>query len=787
MRRTIRVLALVAAFLAARAASSGEASPAPADRARPLVFAGDRDYRPLSYLDGDRPRGLDVEVAEAVAAALGRPARVELLGWDEAQERLRAGEADVLLGMSITEARRAAYDFPIAVFEHEFALFVRRGEARRSGLADLAGKKVGVTQGGFPRTIVEREPGVEVVIVQGYVDGLDRLASGALDAFAGDLWVGAHAIEVNHLSGLVVAGAPFAKQPYSMAVRKGDAATLAEIDRALSRLASDGTIDRIRERWRPQEMVFASRQRLERIYLAAAAALVLLVVAGLALWIRLLRRHLEAQRLAERALREREELLRVTFETFPDAIVVSRPDGTVTSVNEVFTRLTGWSSAEAIGKTTLGMGIWGDPSRRTSLYESVLAGVPVRNLEERFRSRDGSEVVGLVSSNVIVSNGERLVLCVTRDITDRKRVEAEREAAMRELEVLKARLEEENLYLKEEIDAVQPFAGLVGQSDALKYVFLRIRQVAGSATSVLIEGETGVGKELVARAIHEASPRSQQPFVRVNCAALPASIVESELFGHVAGAFTGATRLRKGRFELADRGTLFLDEVGELPLALQAKLLRVLQEGEFERVGSSDTIRTDVRIIAATNRSLKAEVAAGRFREDLFYRLNVFPVTVPPLRERREDIALLVKHLVPLLAADAGKEIREVAAPALRSLSEYSWPGNVRELRNVLERAVLQSPDGILRLPEALEAPGAPAVKPAPAPPVASLREHERRHILAALEQTRGRVNGPGGAAEILGINPNTLRSRMKKLGIEATPQVGPSTDPETTGRHDIS
>jgi transcriptional regulator with GAF, ATPase, and Fis domain len=416
--------------------------------------------------------------------------------------------------------------------------------------------------------------------------------------------------------------------------------------------------------------------------------------------------------------------------------------------------------------------LWVDEAQRSRFIESVRTGHAVQNLETAFRRRDGSTVTGLVSANAIVVNGRQYLLGVARDITDRKQAETEREAALRQLEVLRARLEEENLYLKEEIHAEQGSIGIIGESDALRYVFLRVRQVAGSDASVLVQGETGVGKELVARAIHDASARCDKAFVRVNCAVLTPALAESELFGHEVGAFTGAARMRKGRFELADGGTLFLDEVGELSPDLQAKLLRVLQEGEFERLGSSQTLKTDVRVIAATNRSLKGEVAAGRFREDLFYRLNVFPITVPPLRDRPEDIPLLVKHFVQQLGEQTGKKCREVPASVLRALVEYSWPGNVRELRNVLERAVLQSTDGVLRLPEPLEIAPARAAPSGPGAATATLEEIERQHIRATLELTRGRVSGAGGAAELLGINPNTLRSRMKKLGVHASRAV---------------
>ena len=291
---------------------------------------------------------------------------------------------------------------------------------------------------------------------------------------------------------------------------------------------------------------------------------------------------------------------------------------------------------------------------------------------------------------------------VVFDITERKRAEQDLNAALVEIRGLKERLEEENIYLREEIFEVKGFDEIVGKSDALKYVLSRVEQVAKTDATVLLQGETGVGKELIARAIHEKSSRSNGPHVKVNCATLPEALVESELFGHEKGAFTSADRQRKGRFELADGGTIFLDEVGELPASTQVKLLRVLQEGEFERVGGSTTIKVNVRIIAATNRKLHDEVSAGRFRQDLFYRLNVYPITIPPLRERREDIPLLVSHYAREIGERFGKSISEVPAQVMREFTKYNWPGNIRELQNVIERAVIVSTDGVLRLPEPL-------------------------------------------------------------------------------------
>jgi len=375
---------------------------------------------------------------------------------------------------------------------------------------------------------------------------------------------------------------------------------------------------------------------------------------------------------------------------------------------------------------------------------------------------------------------------VVFDVTERKRAEKDLKAALVEIRGLKERLEEENIYLKEEISEVKGFEQIVGKSDVLKYVLTRVEQVAKTDATVLLQGETGVGKELVARAIHEKSSRSDGPYVKVNCATLPEALVESELFGHEKGAFTGADRQRKGRFELADGGTILLDEVGELPAGTQAKLLRVLQEGEFERVGGSSTIKVKVRVIAATNRKLPDEVSAGRFRQDLFYRLNVYPITIPSLRERREDIPLLVTHYAREIGERLGKNISEVPAQVMREFTGYNWPGNIRELQNVIERAVIVSSDGVLRLPEPLVQATTVAAGEGEAfkepVKVATLDEAERGHILRALEATGWRIEGPKGAAAMLKLHPSTLRFRMKKLGL--TKVLGYTPQPQKSNLH---
>jgi formate hydrogenlyase transcriptional activator len=348
--------------------------------------------------------------------------------------------------------------------------------------------------------------------------------------------------------------------------------------------------------------------------------------------------------------------------------------------------------------------------------------------------------------------------------------------AYEQIAALTARLQRENTYLQEEIHDEHDFARMVGSSDALLALLRRVETVAPTDATVLVTGETGTGKELIARALHHQSARRARPLVKVNCSAISAGLVESEFFGHVKGAFTGALERRLGRFQLADGGTIFLDEVGDLPPETQVKLLRVLQEREFEPVGSSQTVRVDVRVIAATNRDLRAAVEAGRFRADLFYRLNVVPIEVPPLRRRRSDIPQLAMFFLARYARKFGQRVTTVAPETLERLATYDWPGNVRELQNVIERAVVLTPGTVLELDGDLLRPAGPEPRrftpetsTAPGPDAglaATLEEVERAHIAAALQRSGGVIEGPRGAAGQLRMHPNTLRSRMEKLGL---------------------
>jgi PAS domain S-box-containing protein len=482
---------------------------------------------------------------------------------------------------------------------------------------------------------------------------------------------------------------------------------------------------------------------------------------------------------AEQRLQASEARYRDLFENAPNAYLVVGTDGRILSANRRLAELLGFQVEELVGAVVHSF-LPDTPtgkSRSMEVYRKHLAGEAVSGWELELRRKDGRPL--WVNVWMEPGRGEDGTVQASRsffvDITDRVLAERER-----------ARLHEQNLYLQEEIKSAHDFEQIIGQSRALMEVLAHVGRVAPTDTSVLITGETGTGKELIARAIHSTSKRKDKPFIKVNCAALPSGLVESELFGHEKGAFSGAIAKRLGRFELADGGTIFLDEIGELPAEAQVKLLRVLQERELDRVGGAAPIRVDVRVIAATNRDLVKEAQEKTFREDLFYRLNVFPIRLPPLRERRDDIPLLVQFLVKKLALRIGKHLHGVSRATMQRLMEYPWPGNIRELENVLERAVILASEGALEIGPDLLPLSVPVPTPQPQPdpglvppkhllavpqptadmPQPSLEAVERNYILTVLQQTSWVITGPRGAAKLLDLNPSTLRNRMKKLGI---------------------
>lgn len=449
-------------------------------------------------------------------------------------------------------------------------------------------------------------------------------------------------------------------------------------------------------------------------------------------------------------------------------------DGKVTFVNPAAVVMTGWSAEETIGETGHAQHHHtkadGSPYAHEDcpIYAALNDGeIHHQVRDEVFWCKDGSSFPVYYTSTPIIDNGQIIgAVVVFQDVTDVKESETKLKNAIEEIYQLKERIQAENKYLQEEIKHNSNFEKILGQSPKLEKAFHQVEQVAPTDTTVLLLGETGTGKELFARSIHDLSLRKERPLVKVNCSALPMSLIESELFGHEKGSFTGAISRRIGRFELAHGGTIFLDEIGELPLDLQVKLLRIVQEGEFERLGGSTTISVDVRIIAATHRNLEEMVLKGRFREDLFYRLNVFPVTLPPLRERKTDIAIIVQAFVDRFAQKMGKQIKTIPQKVMDELSDYSWPGNVRELENIIERAVILSNHHVLKLQDRLTVKNdTPNEKKDVA--LKTLSVMEKDHIIKVLEHTDWRVSGEQGAATILEMHPNTLRSRMSKLGIK--------------------
>lgn len=481
-------------------------------------------------------------------------------------------------------------------------------------------------------------------------------------------------------------------------------------------------------------------------------------------------RDITEKRRAEEELRLSEMRFRHMADTAPVLIWMADTEMFCTFFNRRVLEFTGHQAEDLLGVGWLRLVHEDDLQRYQDAYVSGYERQQPFTMEYRIRRADGEfRWLYDTGSPRFSADGKLLgYIGSAVDITDRKAAEEELQRAHEEVHKLKNQLEAENIYLREEIKLTLSVDEIVGRSDEIKYVLFKIEQVSKTDSTVLVLGETGTGKELVARAIHSQSSRKDRPLVKVNCAALSAGLIESELFGHEKGSFTGASTRKLGRFELADGATLFLDEIGELPLDLQSKLLRVVQEGEFERLGGTRTVKVDVRIIAATNRNMKKEVELGNFREDLWYRLNVFPITVPPLRRRRGDIPPMVEHFVTSFSRKVGKEITAVSSATLKKLQEYSWPGNVRELANVIERGVINAQGPVLHIEDRFEQ------TPDPQLDVASrtLNELEKEYISRILDDTGWRIEGPSGAAKILGLHPSTLRTKMAKLGIQKSLQT---------------
>ena len=464
-------------------------------------------------------------------------------------------------------------------------------------------------------------------------------------------------------------------------------------------------------------------------------------------------------RFVENSDYEYEKRFRMLVEQAGDSFMLHDQTGRLLDVNQHACESLGYSREEML---TMNIGDIAVILLKRQFWHPLTSGKYV-TFENMHRRKDGSTFPVEVRLSRLDIGSEVFLLSLVRDITFRKAAEDELKASFQQIKELKNRLEEENVYLREEIDIRYRHKEIVGESKAIKKALNRLEKVAREDTCVLVWGETGTGKELMARAIHNMSPRRGRSMVKVNCAALPATLIENELFGREKGAFTGALTKQVGRFEAANQSTIFLDEIGDMPIEIQSKLLRVLQDGTFERLGSPQSISVDVRVVAATHQNLPGLIQDKRFRSDLYYRLNVFPIYVPSLRERLDDIPLLVWSFVKEFSETMGKSIRHIPKRDMDLMQSYTWPGNIRELRNVIERAMIMSHKEVLRI-DWLEDWLDKEVPSESAP--LTLAEMERRHIVKVLEMTGARVSGKRGAAEVLGLKESTLRSRMKKLGV---------------------
>lgn len=506
------------------------------------------------------------------------------------------------------------------------------------------------------------------------------------------------------------------------------------------------------------------------------------------------------RRQGDEALKISEIRYRRLFETAQDGILLLDADtGQILDVNPFLLKMLEYSHKDFLGKKLWEIGPFKDIAASRLSFSELQTNGYVRYEHLPLETKDGRLIDVEFVSNVYLVDKEKIIQCNIRDISlrkqaeeklrkaydemdlrvkertvdlfetnkqllqeieERKEAEASLQEALKEIKQLKNKLREENIYLKEEFKLLHSHKDIVGNSEAIKSVLKQIEQVAETESTVLIQGETGTGKELVANAIHGLSSRKDRLMIKVNCAALPPTLIESELFGREKGAFTGALSRQIGRFELANASTIFLDEVDSLPMDLQAKLLRILESGEFERLGSPNTVKVNIRIISATNRDLSRVISDGGFREDLYYRLNVFQIIMPPLRERREDILPLAWSFVQELSKRMGKRIESIPQKCVEALQAYPWPGNVRELRNIIERAMIITKGPVLYL-------DLPRITKSEANESGTLDEAEKRHIIEVLNTTGWQVSGKDGAARILGINPKTLGSRMQKLGIQ--------------------
>ena len=739
----------------------------------------------LIIKENEPPRGITIDYLELITKRTGINFEYEVTRqpFVEFLKSTKEGQGPDMTAIIAQSTERQEYlSFSTPYIFAPYVIFAREQNEIFLDINDLAGKTVAVVKGHVMQHFLEKDfPEIELLLFDNDEQALRALSTGNADAYIGNLTVSTHIIQKRGLSNLrVVASTPYGDQILSMGNRKDWPELTSVLNKALASITEE-------EKTAIQNKYIALKyeQGLDRVkvirwtltFVATTIAVLLLFV----FWNWQLRRKvgvrtadLEAE-IVERkqvmaALLDSEEKFRGLVEQSPLSIQIFNHDGQTLQVNKAWQELWGFSD-EDLPEVLKEYNVLEDEEARElgliPLIEKAFKGEIVELPVTEYDASTTMEnlEIGHVEAKkrwvqarfypVRNSKGDIVnVVDIEEDISERKR-------AKEELLQLKDQLHQENIYLREEIQLDHNFGEIIGNSEGLRYVLFRVEQIAATDTTVLILGETGTGKELIARAIHNTSSRKDRPLIKVNCATLPEHLIESELFGHEKGAFTGATVQRIGRFELADGATLFLDEIGEIPLELQSKLLRVLQDGEFERLGSSRTIKVDVRLIIATNRDLESEIQSGRFRQDLFYRLNVYPLTLPPLRERSEDIPLLVDAFIKTFNKKLGKRVELISKKTADALIAYSWPGNIRELQNVIEKAVIIAQDKALRveLPE-IQAP-IPANEP-----TQTLDEMERDYIQEVLTLKNWRIDGPKGAAVVLDLKPSTLRFRMKKLGI---------------------
>ena len=736
--------------------------------------------------ENEPPQGITVEYLKLIEERTGINFEYEVTkqSFAEFLKSMKEGQGPDMTAIIAPSPERKEYlSFSTPYTIASYVILARDQDEIFLDINDLAGKTVAVTKGHVIQQFLEKNfPEIELLLFDNDELALLALSTGNTEAYIGNLTVATHIIQKRGLSNLrVVASTPYGDQILSMGNRKDWPELTSIMNKALASITEE-------EKSAIQNKYIALKyeQGLDRVKVIQWILILVLTATGILLlfvfWNWQLRRKvgvrtadLEAE-IVERkqvvaALLDSEEKFRGLVKQSPLSIQILNLDGQIIQVNKAWHELWGISD-EDLPEVLREYNMLEDEQAREhgiiplikKAFKGEIVTLPVIEY-------DGSTTMGNLELEHVKANkrwlqgrlypirnseGEVLnVVNIEEDITERKRAEEE-------LLQLKDQLHEENIYLREEIQLEHNFEEIIGNSEGLSYVLFRVEQIAATDTTVLILGETGTGKELVARAIHNTSPRKERPLIKVNCATLPAHLIESELFGHEKGAFTGATVQRIGRFELADGATLFLDEIGEMPLELQSKLLRVLQDGEFERLGSSRTIKVDVRLITATNRDLESEIQSGRFRQDLLYRLNVYSLTLPPLRERPEDIPLLVDAFIKTFNKKLGKRVELISKKTKDALIAYSWPGNIRELQNVIEKAVIIAQDKALRV----ELPEIQTPMPANEP-TQTLDEMERDYIQEVLTLKNWRIDGPKGAAVVLDLKPSTLRFRMQKLGIK--------------------